>query len=123
MYKNLAVVKRDTEKSLWFPGPSAFMRNLSEKEHRQFCQSSIHENKNLVNVRILGTEDDEALKYSAILKKCNSLTFDVLGYEHMKKALEDKLSDSLFLKFQYRKIVNDMLEDLREITSEVEHNK
>lgn len=41
----------------------------------------------------------------------------------MKKALEDKLSDSLFLKFQYRKIVNDMLEDLREITSEVEHNK
>lgn len=41
----------------------------------------------------------------------------------MKKALEDKLSDSLFLKFQYRKIVNDMLEDLREIASEVEHNK
>lgn len=41
----------------------------------------------------------------------------------MKKALEDKLSDSLFLKFQYRKIVNDMLEDLREITPEVEHNK
>lgn len=41
----------------------------------------------------------------------------------MKKALEDKLSDSLFLKFQYRKIVNDMLEYLREITSEVEHNK
>ena len=34
MYKNLAVVKRDTEKSLCFPGPSASMRNLSEKEHR-----------------------------------------------------------------------------------------
>ena len=32
--KNLAVVKRDTEKSLWFPGPSAFVQNLLEKEHR-----------------------------------------------------------------------------------------
>ena len=41
----------------------------------------------------------------------------------MKKALEDKLSDSLFPKFQYRKIVNDILEDLCEITSEVEYNK
>ena len=34
VYKNLAVVKRDTEKSLWFPGPSAFVQNLLEKEHR-----------------------------------------------------------------------------------------
>lgn len=41
----------------------------------------------------------------------------------MKKALEDKLSDSLFPQFQYRKIVNDILEDFCEITSEVEYNK
>ena len=65
--ENLAVVKRDTEKSPWFSGPSTFVRNLSEEEHRWFCCSSILGNKNLVNVRVLGTDDDKAL-YSAILK-------------------------------------------------------
>ena len=87
VYEKLAVVKRDTEKSPWFPGPSTFVRNLSEEEHRWFCCSSILGNKNLVNVRVLGTNDDKAL-YSGILKECSSLTFHDLGYEHMKKALE-----------------------------------
>ena len=105
--ENLAVVKRDTEKSPWFPGPSAFVRNLLAEEHRWFWHSSIRGNKNLVNVRLLGTDGDKAL-HSAILKECSSLTFHVLGYKHMKKPLEDKLNDLLFPKSQSRKIVNDI---------------
>ena len=97
VYENSAVVKRDTEKSPWFPGRSAFVRNLSEEEHRWFWQSSGRGNKNLFNVRVLGTDDDNAL-CSAILEESSSLTFHILGYEHIKKALEDKLNDLLFPK-------------------------
>ena len=41
----------------------------------------------------------------------------------MKKPLEDTLNDLLFPKSQSRKIVNDILDDLCETTSEVEYNK
>ena len=50
--------------------------------------------------------------YNAILSECEPMTFHILGLEHTKKNISDKLKDPAFPKCQARKIINDIFTDL-----------
>ena len=107
VYQNLSVVQRDTLKSPWFPGPCSFVRQAGEEKHRLLWQAAKRFNSNLPDLRVLGTDDDMAI-YNAILGECDCLMQHILGLEHVKKNISDKLKELHFPNAQAKNIMNDI---------------
>ena len=111
VYENLSVLRRENSKSHWFPGPCTFVRHLGEADHRMLWQAAERSCATLADIRVLGTDDDKAI-YNAILRECNPMTFHILGLEHTKKNISDKLKDLNIPNCQAKKKINDILTDL-----------
>ena len=60
---------------------------------------------------MLGTDDDKAI-YDAILSECDGCTHHLLGIEHFKKNITDKLQKLNFPKEQAKIISEDIFETL-----------
>ena len=120
VYENLAVLRRDSLTSPWFPGPVSFVRNVAEDDHRILWQAAKRSRNSLLDLRVIGTDDDKAI-YKAILGECGPLTHHILGLEHMKKNIKDKLLDLKFPTSQIKKILDDIFIDLYESTSEKDY--
>ena len=104
VYQNLSVVERDTLKSLWFPRPCFFVRNTGEEEHRLLWQAAKRSNSNLVDLRVLGTDDDKSV-YNAILGECDCLTQHVLGLKHVTKNISQISSKNYTFQILKQKIL------------------
>ena len=107
VYQNLSVVQRDTLKSIWFPRSRSFVRQTGEEEHRPLWQAAKRTNSNLVDLRVLGTDDDKVI-YNPILGECDCLTQHILGLEHVKKNISDKLKELYFQNAQAKIIMDDI---------------
>ena len=107
VYQNLSVVQRDTLKSTWFSGSCSFDRQTGKEEHRLLWQAVKISNSNLVDLRVLGTDDDKAI-YNARLGECNCLTQHILGLEHVRKNISDKLKELQFPNAQAKNIMDDI---------------
>ena len=110
-YENLSVPRRQNSESPLFPGPCEFVRHLEEVDHHMLRQAAKRSCAALADIRFIGTDDDNAI-YNAILSECNSMTFHILGLEHTKKNISDKLKDLKFPNCQAKKIMNDIFTDL-----------
>ena len=107
MYQNLSVVQRDTLKYPWFSGPCSFVRQTGEGEHRLLWQASKKSNSNLVDLRVLETDDDKDI-YNAILDECDCLTQHILGLKHVKGNISDKLKELHFPNAQAKVITDEI---------------
>ena len=101
-YENLSVLRKENSKSPWFPGPCAFVRHLGEADHCMLWQAAKRSCVALAGIRVLGTDDDKTI-YNVILSECNPMTFHILGLEHTKKNISDKLKDLNFPNCQDKK--------------------
>ena len=101
-YENLSVPRRQNSESPLFPGPCEFVRHLEEVDHHMLRQAAKRSCAALADIRFIGTDDDNAI-YNAILSECNSMTFHILGLEHTKKNISDKLKDLNFPNCQTKK--------------------
>ena len=100
-------MQRDTLKSPWVPRPCSFVRQTGEEEHRLLWQAAKRSNSNLVDLRVLGTDDGKAI-YNAILGKCDCLTQHILGLEHARKNISDKFKELHFPNAQAKNIMDDI---------------
>ena len=104
VYQNLSVVQRDTLKSPWFPRPCSFVQQTVEEEHRLLWEAAKRSNSDLV---ALGTDDDKAI-YNVILGACDCLTQHILGLEHVRKNVSDKLKELHFPHAQAKNIMDNV---------------
>ena len=112
VYRNLSIVDRETLKSPWFQGPCSLVRSTTEDEHRLLWQAAKRADKSLKDLRVLGTDDDKAI-YNAILGECDILTSHILGLEHVKKNISEKLTkDFHFPQHQANIIMDDIFKTL-----------
>ena len=68
-------------------------------------------NSTLLSLKVLGTDDDKDI-YDPILPECNGCTHHLLGLEHFKKNITDKLQKLNFPKRQAKIISEDIFETL-----------
>ena len=76
-------------------------------------------NSSLSSLRVLGTDDDKAT-YNAILSQCDGCTHHLLGLEHFKKNITDKLQKLNFPKRQAKIISKVIFETLYSCKDEQE---
>ena len=89
-YENLSVLRIDTLKGLWFPGVCMLHREEALENFAFLWQVAKGSNSSLSSLRVLGTDDDKAI-YDAIHSECDGCTHHLLGLEHFKKNITDKL--------------------------------
>ena len=105
--ENSSVLRRENLKSPWFPDPCAFVRHLGEADHYMLWKAAKRSCATLADIRVLRIDDDKAI-YNAILSQCNPMTFHILGLEHTKKHIIEKLKDLNFPNCQAKNIMNDI---------------
>ena len=76
-------------------------------------------NSSLSSLRVLGTDDDKTI-YDAIFSECDGCTHHLLGLEHFKKNITDKLQKLNFPKRQARLISEDIFETMFNCKNEKE---
>ena len=76
-------------------------------------------NSSLSSLRVLGTDDDKTI-YDAIFSECDGCTHHLLGLEHFKKNITDKLQKLNFPKRQAKLISEDIFETLYNCKDEQE---
>ena len=93
-YKNLSLIRTDTERHPWFPGPIMIHRRQREKDFSFFWQSVLRGNKVLKDLKVLGTDECEELSRGILSQTVD--TNHLLGFEHVKKNIEKKIDDLNF---------------------------
>ena len=118
-------LRRDTLKSPWFQRVCMLHREEAFENIAYLWQVAKRSNSSLASLRVLGTDDDKAI-YEAILSECDRCTHRLLGLEHLKKNMNDKLQKLSFHKRQAKIISEDIFEilcnckDEQEFDSELE---
>ena len=107
----MSVLRRDTLKSPWFQGVCMLHREKNFENFAYLWQVAKRSNSSSSSSRVLGTDDDKAI-YDAILSECDGCTNHLLGLEHFKKNITDKLQKLNFPKRQAKIISKDKFEAL-----------
>ena len=93
-YKNLSLIRTDTGKHPWFPGPIMIHRRQRENDFSFFWQSVLRGNKELKWLKVLGTDECDELSEGILSQTVD--TTHLLGLEHVEKNIEKKLDDLNF---------------------------
>ena len=118
-HENLSALRRDTLKSPWFPGVCMLHREEAFENFAYLWQVAKRSNSSLSSLRVLGTDDDKTI-YDAIFSECDGCTHHLLGLEHFKKNITDKLQRLNFPKRQAKIISEDIFETLYNCKDEQE---
>ena len=110
-YEDLSVLRRDTLKSLWFLAVCMLYREEAFENFSYLWQVAKRSNSSLSSLRVLTTDDDKVI-HDAILSECDGCTHHLLGLEHSKNNITDKLQKLNFPKRQDKIISEDIFETL-----------
>jgi len=88
-YKKLSLLQKSKEKHPWFPGSVLIHRRERTQDFSFFWNSVKRTNNQLKNVKIIGTDECEALS-SCILSELDDAVH-LLGIEHVQKNIEENL--------------------------------
>ena len=77
-------------------------------------------NRSLSSLRVHGADDDDKAIYDGILSECDGCTHHLLGLEHFKKSINEKVQKLYFRKRQAKIISEDIFETLYNCKNEQE---
>ena len=107
VFRHLAVLKRTDHQHPWFPGPIMAHREKSANDFSYFWQACKRGNEKLSNLRVLGTDEDEAL-IMGIDRETNDNMINLLGKEHVSKNIMKKPLSLNFPVRQAKIVIDDV---------------